>query len=357
MGEIVNLGARRPAPAGSRGGSVLVTGGCGYIGSHVVLALLAAGWRVAVLDDLSTGRVRPLHRACEVVVGDIADSALLARTLARHDVVAVVHLAARLVAPESVRQPLDYYRVNTAGSLTLIETCVEHGLGAFVFSSTAAVYGSPRTSPVDEETEPRPVNPYGGSKLAVERMLADAERAFDLPYAALRYFNVAGADPHGRAGHGAGAAPHLIRVACQAALGQRDAVPIFGTDYPTADGTCVRDYVHVSDLADAHVAMLDHLLGGGPSSVVNIGYGRGRSVREVVDAVQRVAGCRLPVRLAPRRAGDPAEVVASNARLRRMLDWRPRFADLDLMIGHALAWEKQLLDESRRPTTDRAAGA
>lgn len=340
--------AWRRMPAGSRGGSVLVTGGCGYIGSHVVLSLLEAGWRVVVLDDLSTGRRRPLHDACELVVGDIADRALVTRILALHDVVAVVHLAARLVAPESVRQPLDYYRVNTAGSLALIEACVEHGLGAFVLSSTAAVYGTPAASPVGEEAEPRPGNPYGASKLAVERMLADTERAFDLPHAALRYFNVAGADPGMRAGHGLHAAAHLVRVACQAALGQRDTVPIFGTDYPTPDGTCVRDYLHVSDLADVHVAMLDHLLGGGRSTVVNCGYGRGFSVREVIDAVQRVAGCRLALREAPRRAGDPVAVVAATARLHGLIDWRPRHADLDTIVRHTLAWEKVLLDEARR---------
>jgi len=319
-------------------GSVLVTGGAGYIGSHVVLALRAAGWPVVVLDDLSTGQLRPLHADCAVVVGDIADRATVEATLRRHDVVAVVHLAASIVAPESVRRPLLYYRNNLAGSLGLLEACVRHGVAAFVLSSTAAVYGAPARSPVAEDAPTVPINPYGWSKLMVERVLADTAAAHDLPFVVLRYFNVAGADPAGRTGQAEAGPAHLLRVALDAALGIRPEVPIYGTDHPTPDGTCVRDFVHVSDLAEAHRAALDHLLAGGPSTVLNCGYGRGFSVRQVIEAVERVSGRPIVTRPAPRRPGDPPEVVADASRIRAVLGWRPRFDDLETMIAHALAW-------------------
>lgn len=322
-------------------GSVLVTGGAGYIGSHVVLALQAAGWPVVVLDDLSTGRLRPLHRDCALVIGDVADRATVAAALRRYDVVAVIHLAASIVAPASVRRPLPYYRNNLAASLGLLEACVRHGVAGFVLSSTAAVYGSPARSPVDEDAPTVPLNPYGWSKLMVERLLADAASAHDVPFVVLRYFNVAGADPEGRAGQAETGPAHLIRVALDVALGRRPELPIYGTDYPTADGTCVRDFVHVSDLAEAHRAALDHLLAGGASAVLNCGYGRGFSVRQVVAAVERVTGRRVATRPAPRRPGDAAEVVADASRIRSLLGWRPRLHDLELMIAHAFAWRRR----------------
>jgi UDP-glucose 4-epimerase len=321
-------------------GSVLVTGGAGYIGSHAVLALRAAGWPVVVLDNLSTGSLRPLHRDCAVVIGDVGDRDLVTAVLRRHDVVAVIHLAASIVAPESVDRPLVYYRNNVATSLTLLEACVAHRAAAFVLSSTAAVYGAPAHSPVDEDAPTIPINPYGWSKLMVERMLADAHLAHGIPFAVLRYFNVAGADPAGRTGPSEVGAAHLIRVALDAALGQRSHVPIYGTDYPTADGTCVRDFVHVSDLAEAHLAALDHLFAGGASTVLNCGYGRGFSVRQVIEAVERVGGRPIATRPAPRRPGDPPEVVADARRIRALLGWRPKFDDLELMIAHALAWRR-----------------
>lgn len=326
----------------SRAGSVLVTGGAGYIGSHVVLALRAAGWPVVVLDDLSSGRLRPLHRDCALVIGDVGDPAVVSAALRRHDVTAVIHLAASIVAPASVRHPLPYYRNNLAASLALLEACVRHGVAAFVLSSTAAVYGAPTRSPVCEDAPTMPVNPYGWSKLMVERVLADAAAAHDLPFVVLRYFNVAGADPAGRAGPSEAGAAHLIRVALDAALGRRPDVPIYGTDYPTADGTCVRDFVHVSDLAEAHRAALDYLLAGGANVVLNCGYGRGFSVRQVIEAVARVSGRSIATRPAPRRPGDPPEVVADPSRVRALFGWRPRLDDLELMVAHALAWRRRL---------------
>lgn len=328
-------------------GSVLVTGGAGYIGAHVVLALRAAGWPVVVLDDLSSGRLRPLHRECALVIGDVADRATVGAALRRHDVAAVIHLAASIVAPASVRHPLPYYRNNLAASLGLLEACVRHGVAAFVLSSTAAVYGAPAASPVREDAPTVPINPYGWSKLMVERVLTDTAAAHDLPFMVLRYFNVAGADPEGRAGQAEGGAAHLLGVALDAALGRRPEVPIYGTDYPTADGTCVRDFVHVSDLADAHRAALDHLLAGGASTVLNCGYGRGFSVREVIAAVERVSGRPVPTRQAPRRPGDPPEVVADATRIRTLLGWRPRLDDLEVMIAHALAWRRRSADDAQ----------
>lgn len=322
-------------------GSVLVTGGAGYIGSHVVLALRAAGWPIVVLDDLSTGRLRPLHRDCALVVGDVGDRALVASVLRRYDVVAVVHLAASIVAPASLRHPLPYYENNLAASVGLVEACVRHGVAAFVLSSTAAVYGIPPASPVGEDAPTNPINPYGASKLMVERLLRDAAAAHDLPFSILRYFNVAGADPAGRTGQTETGPAHLLRVALDVACGARAEVPIYGTDHPTVDGTAVRDFVHVSDLAEAHRAALDHLLAGGASCVLNCGYGRGFSVRQVIAAVERVSGRPIPTRPAPRRPGDPSEVVAEASRIRELLGWRPRYDDLDLIVAHALAWRRR----------------
>jgi UDP-glucose 4-epimerase len=350
----------RPA----RPGSILVTGGAGYIGSHVVLALLAAGWPVVVLDNLTTGGLRGLHGQCTVAIGEAGDRGLVRRLLTEHDVAGVVHLAGSIVVPDSVRRPLGYYANNTLVSHSLIQACVEHGFGAFVFSSTAAVYGAVGRSPVDEEAPARPCSPFGTSKLMVEQMLRDAGEAYDLPHAILRYFNVGGADPLGRCGQGRaggggdgggpGGATHLLKVACEAALGRRPFLPVFGTDWPTRDGTCVRDFVHVSDLASAHAAALDHLFGGGESVTLNCGCGRGHSVREVAAAVGRVSGRTLDLAPAPRRAGDPPEVVACPERMRRTLGWRPRHLDLDTIVGHALAWERFLQHEAAGAT--RAAG-
>lgn len=321
-----------------RAQAVLVTGGAGYIGAHVVLALRDAGWNVIVLDNLSSGRLLPLHRDCTVVIGDIADRPLVACTLARYGVAAVVHLAASIVAPASIRDPLAYYRNNVAGSISLLEACVEHGIAAFVLSSTAAVYGVPATSPVSEDASPEPINPYGWSKLMAERVLRDAASAYDIPFLILRYFNVAGADPRGRAGPSPAGPAHLLKVAIEAALGRRREGPIYGTDYPTIDGTCIRDFIHVTDLAAAHVAGLDYLLNGGSSAVLNCGYGRGFSVRQVIETVERVAGRRIPTRSAPRRPGDPPEVVADADRIRGLLGWQPRLDNLEEIVAHSLAW-------------------
>ena len=347
-----------PLPAGSvrgRPGSIVVTGGAGYIGSHVALALLGAGWPVVILDDLSTGRLRPMHDLCQVVIGDVGDRGLVRAVLEAHDVIGVVHMAGSIVVPESVRRPLGYYGNNTIASHSLIRACVEHGIGAFVFSSTAAVYGQVEVSPVPEDAPTRPASPYGASKLMVEQMLRDAGHACDLPYAVLRYFNVAGADPLFRCGQNPGGSTHLLKVACEVALGERPALPVYGTDWPTRDGTCVRDFIHVSDLAAAHALALDYLLAGGRSTTLNCGYGRGYSVREVVAAVGRVAGRPLPTADSPRRPGDAGDVVAANERLRATLGWEPRHAEIDTVVRHALAWERLLRQERAREAARQAA--
>ena len=322
---------------------VLVTGGAGYIGSHAVLALTDAGWPVAVVDDLSTGFRFAVPDGVTFHEGDVADDVLLARIFAEQGTRAVLHFAGSIVVPESVSDPLKYYRNNTAASRTLIEAAVAAGVPHMIFSSTAATYGVPERSPIDEETPTAPINPYGWSKLMTERMLADTAAAHDLNYGVLRYFNVAGADPEGRSGQSTDGATHLIKVAVEAALGRREGVAIFGEDYDTPDGTGVRDYIHVSDLAAAHVLALEALIARPDRSLMmNCGYGRGFSVREVLDAVDRVAGVTLQRRIEPRRAGDPAALVSNPARIRAELDWRPRFDDLDTIVAHALAWERQL---------------
>jgi UDP-glucose 4-epimerase len=330
-------------------GAVLVTGGAGYIGSHVVLALRDGGRHVVVLDDLSTGVRQAVPADVPFVLGDVGDAALLSRTLREHGVGAVMHFAGSIVVPESVRDPLAYYRNNALKSLVLIEACVAQGVNRFVFSSTAAVYGIPDVVPVSEDAGTRPINPYGTSKLMTEWILRDTAVAHALRYAALRYFNVAGADPAARVGQSTPAATHLIKVACEAAVGIRPGLDVFGTDYPTPDGTCVRDYIHVSDLASAHLLALRHLEGGGESLTLNCGYGRGYSVKEVLGAVERACGNKLRTRLGPRRPGDPPCLVAAADRLRRTLDWRPRHDDLDTIVGTALAWERSLAAAGKAP--------
>lgn len=321
--------------------TVLVTGGAGYIGSHAVLALLAAGRAVVVLDDLSTGDRDLVPAEVPLIVGDIADADQTAALLRDHHIGTVMHFAGSIIVPESVADPLKYYRNNTAASRSLVEACIKARVGRFIFSSTAAVYGNPPTRRVTEQTPVAPVSPYGWSKLMTEQMLADVAVAYPaFRYIALRYFNVAGADPQSRAGQVPPNATHLIKVACETALGRREALNIFGSDYPTPDGTCIRDYVHVSDLANAHVCALSHLEKGGDSLVLNCGYGRGYSVRQVAEAVERAAGLPLRTIEAPRRAGDPVELVADSSRLRDLLGWCPRLDDLDMIVRHALVWEK-----------------
>ena len=325
-------------------GVILVTGGAGYIGSHVLLALRAANWPVIVLDDLSTGRRAAIPADVRLVVGDIGDRSLLAQLFKRQRIRAVLHFAGSVQVAESTRQPLAYYRNNTLNSQCLIEACIAAGTDALVFSSTAAVYGNPARVPVNEDAPTEPLNPYGRSKLMTEQILGDAEAAHGLRHVILRYFNVAGADPSGRAELATAGATHLLKAACEAALGKRPAVPLFGDDYPTPDGTCVRDFIHVSDLADAHLKALEHLLGGGPSRTLNCGYGRGYSVRQVLAMVARVSGRRLTITPAARRPGDAVEVVAAAERIRHELGWQPRYDDLEQIVRDALRFEQQLLD-------------
>ena len=322
--------------------AVLVTGGAGYIGSHVVLALLDAGYPVVVVDDLSTGRRDAVAPAASFVEGDIGDAALIAETMVRHSVGAVMHFAGSVVVPESVADPLKYYLQNTCKSRGLIQACVEAGVRRFIFSSTAAVYGSVDGGPVPEAAPTLPASPYGASKLMTEWMLRDAAAAHDLAYVALRYFNVAGADPQGRCGQSTPGATHLIKVACEVAAGRRPAMEIFGEDYETPDGTCVRDFIHVTDLAEAHLAALRDLETRGRSLTLNCGYGRGYSVKQVLAAVQRAAASPLEVRSAPRRPGDVAEIVADASRIREELGWQARHDDLDGIVRDALAWERKL---------------
>lgn len=328
--------------------SVLVTGGAGYIGSHAVLALCDAGWRVAVVDDLSTGRASAVPEEVPFYVGDIADRDLLARIFRDQQIGAIMHFAGSIDVAESVRKPLAYYANNTAKSRTLIDASIEAAIPHFIFSSTAAVYGVPEVSPITEASGKQPINPYGWSKLMTEQMLADTASAHRLNYCALRYFNVAGADPMGRSGESPAEAHHLINVACEAATGKREYVAVFGTDYDTPDGTGVRDYIHVSDLAAAHVQALEHLIAHPDHSLtMNCGYGRGFSVLEVLDAVDQVAGRKIARKLSPRRSGDPAQLVCDPALLRSTLGWQPRHDDLEEIIAHALAWERHLATSGR----------
>ena len=324
---------------------VLVTGGAGYIGSHAVLALLDGGWPVAVIDNLSTGFRFAIPDGVSFYQGDIADGVLLARIFAEQGIGAIMHFAGSVVVPESVENPLKYYHNNTAKSRALIEAAVQGGVRHMIFSSTAATYGEPEVSPVREDCPQRPINPYGMSKLMTEIMLADTARAHPLNYCALRYFNVAGADPQARSGQSTAGATHLIKVAVETALGKRENVSVFGTDYATPDGTGVRDYIHVSDLAAAHVLALEALIAAPDRSLtMNCGYGRGFSVLEVLDAVDRVTNRTITRIMGPRRAGDPDSLISDNRLIRQTLPWQPRYADLDTIIGHAMAWERKLTE-------------
>lgn len=321
--------------------AVLVTGGAGYIGAHVVLALRDAGRPVVVLDDLSTGLAEAVPPEVLLIRGSTGDTALVRHIFRRHGIGAVMHLAGSLVVGESLITPLAYWRNNVANTLSLVEACVAEGVRRLVFSSTAAVYGVGDGAPVTEDAPCHPINPYGASKLAAEKLLQQAASAHGLAVVALRYFNVAGADALGRAGQRNRYATHLIKVACEAALGRREAVAVFGQDYDTPDGTGVRDYIHVSDLARAHVAALRHLSDGGGSLLLNCGYGRGHSVADVVRAVERAAGCIVRLLPEPRRAGDPPSLIACNRRIRAVLDWRPEFDNLEQIIASALTWERR----------------
>jgi len=330
---------------------VLVTGGAGYIGSHAVLALRDAGWPVAVIDDLSNGARELVPGDIAFFEGSIADRALVDDILGREAIGAIMHFAGSIVVPESVEQPLKYYANNTLATHALIDAAVAGGVKHFLFSSTAAVYGAPERVPIDEEDAKLPINPYGASKLMTERMLADCSAAYGFNYGALRYFNVAGADPGGRAGQIGKGSTHLIKIAVEAAVGKRDGVSVFGTDYPTPDGTCIRDYIHVSDLAAVHVAALERLVANpNENLILNCGYGKGLSVLEVLDAVDRANGAAVPREIAARRPGDPPQLVAGNKRLMQTLDWRPAHADIDAIVSDALAWERKLADRSSGPS-------
>jgi UDP-glucose 4-epimerase len=323
--------------------TVLVTGGAGYIGSHMVYALVAAGERAVVLDNLSTGFDWAVAGNVPLIVGETGDQNLVSTIIKEHGVEAIIHFAASIVVPDSVADPLSYYLNNTVKSRTLIAAAVRHGIANFIFSSTAAVYGEPKTMPVTEEAPAQPVSPYGTSKLMTEWMLRDSAKAHGLRYAALRYFNVAGADERGRTGQSTPRATHLIKVACQTLLGQRLQMEIFGRDYDTPDGTCIRDYIHVSDLIGAHFDALQYLRQGGESGVFNCGYGRGYSVLEVIKAVEKAGANKLAVIDAPRRAGDPPVIVAEAERARAILGWRPTRDNLDEIVSSALRWEEKLL--------------
>ncbi len=323
--------------------NVLVTGGAGYIGSHMVLALLDAGHSPLILDDFSTGHEQLVPVGVPVIRGNVGDREVTDRLFADHKIDAVAHFAASIVVPESVADPLKYYLNNTVSTARLIKACVNAGVGRFIFSSTAAVYGNQDESLIGEEAGCWPENPYGTSKLMSEQILGDASKAHDLSYVALRYFNVAGADPAGRAGQLSKPATHLIKVALEVATGQRDVMQVFGTDYPTDDGSCIRDYIHVTDLIAAHMAALEHLLGGGGSLTLNCGYGKGSSVHQVLESVARLSGTNLNVEMAARRAGDAAALVADSTRLRNRLGWQPQLDDLDGIVRSALAWERNQL--------------
>lgn len=324
--------------------SVLVTGGAGYIGGHVVLALLNASEDVVVLDDLSTGIASAVPQEAPLVRGDIGDQELVGRILRQYDIDSVMHFAGSIIVPESVADPLKYYWNNTAKSCALIQACVKNDVRHFVFSSTAAVYGAHEDGePLAEDAPLNPSSPYATSKKMIEEILTDTATAHDFRYVALRYFNVAGADPAGRIGHSSPDATHLFKVTCQTALGLRSHLDVYGDDYPTPDGTCIRDFIHVSDLADAHLLVLAHLKAGGSSDVFNCGYGKGYSVTEVIRAFESETGQSIPVKVTGRRPGDVVAVVADSTKLRRTLNWQPRYDDLGIIVKTALAWEKKQL--------------
>jgi UDP-glucose 4-epimerase len=325
--------------------TVLVTGGAGYIGSHMVLALAEAGESVVVIDNLSTGFSAFLPEGVPLFIGDAGDENLVEGVIEQHNVESIVHFAGSVVVPDSIRDPLGYYRNNTFTTRSLLNAAVKRGVNRFIFSSTAAVYGNPDQVPVPEIAPTRPLSPYGFSKLMSEIMLHDVATAHGMKYVALRYFNVAGADPQGRVGLATVGATHLLKIAVEAATGQRAKIDVFGTDYPTPDGSCIRDFIHVSDLAQAHRAALIYLRGGGDSATLNCGYGRGYSVLETIEAVRRISGRNFAVQYAARRPGDIMTMVADTSRMRAMLDWTPQYDDLDTIATHALAWEEKLLRE------------
>jgi len=338
--------------------TVLVTGGAGYIGSHMVLQLVDAGERVVVLDNLSTGFRWAIPEEASLVVGDTGDRSLVSRLIRQHRIDSIIHFAASVVVPDSVRDPLGYYLNNTANSRTLIECAISHGVQHFIFSSTAAVYGNPAESPVSEDAPTLPISPYGWSKLMTEIMLRDAAKAHALNYVILRYFNVAGADPRCRAGQSSVGATHLIKVAVETALGLRPALQVFGLDYPTPDGSCIRDYIHVSDLTRAHSDALTQLRSGAGSRTLNCGYGHGFSVLEVIETVKRVSGVDFKVENAARREGDPARIVANSEAARTVLGWQPRYDDLSTIVTHALAWERELVQRrAARSARSRKLGS
>ena len=323
---------------------VLVTGGAGFIGSHMVFELLDAGEDVVVIDNLSTGFRWAVPDEATFVEGDIGDQELVRPLLKNNAIDAIIHFAGSIVVPESIADPLGYYLNNTCKSRALIASAVEAEVPHFIFSSTAAVYGMPKENPVGEDAVLESISPYGTSKLMTELMLRDVARAHDLRYVALRYFNVSGADPKGRSGQSTERATHLIKVSCETALGERAYLEVFGIDYPTPDGTCIRDYIHVTDLVRAHRDALRYLRAGGKSEVLNCGYGSGFSVLDVIGSVKRVSQSDFSVRMGPRREGDPAAIVAKAGRIGEVLGWKPRLNDLDTIVGHALSWEKRLID-------------
>jgi UDP-glucose 4-epimerase len=325
--------------------TVLVTGGAGYIGSHTVLALAEAGEDVVVIDDLSTGFSAYLPEGVPLFIGDAGDENLLEGVIAQHNIESIIHFAGSVVVPESMRDPLGYYRNNFMTARNLLNVAVKRGINRFIFSSTAAVYGNPDLVPVPEHAPTRPLSPYGSSKLMTEIMLHDVAAAYGMQYVVLRYFNVAGADPQARIGLATVGATHLLKIAVEAATGQRAKIDVFGTDYPTQDGSCIRDFIHVTDLSQAHRSALAYLRNGGASTTLNCGYGRGYSVLETIDAVRRVSGRSFAVQYAPRRPGDIMTMVADTSRIRGLLDWKPQYDDLETIAAHALAWEDKLFRE------------
>jgi len=329
--------------ANASSGTVLITGGAGYIGSHTVRALFDAGQSVVVIDNLSTGFSQFLPEGVPLFIGDAGDEKLLESVIVTHNVASIIHFAGSMVVPDSVRDPLGYYRNNTMTTRNLLEVAVRCHVSRFIFSSTSAVYGDTVHMPVSEDAPTKPLSPYGWSKLMSEIMLQDVAAAHGLRYVALRYFNVAGADPQARMGLSTANATHLLKIAVEAATGQRDKIDVFGTDYPTPDGSCIRDFIHVTDLAEAHRAALTYLEQGGGSTILNCGYGRGYSVIETIEAVRRVSGRNFMVAHAGRRPGDAMITLADTVRIRATLDWMPRYDDLDTIIRHALAWEEKLL--------------
>ena len=325
--------------------SILVTGGAGYIGSHAVLALKDSGWNPVVIDNLVTGFRGAVPNDVPFVEGDIDNHELVSETLSKYNIIAAMHFAGSVVVPESVSNPLKYYNNNTAKTRSLLDSMIKNEIHHFIFSSTAATYGIPETTPVHEDMPKKPINPYGTSKLMTEYMLNDVAAAHDLNFCALRYFNVAGADPRGRSGQSTAGATHLIKVAVEAALAKRDSVSVFGTDYDTEDGTGVRDYIHVSDLAAAHVIALEKLIEKPTEShILNCGYGHGFSVTQVLDAVDRVTNNKLVRNLEPRRAGDPDALISDNSKIKKQFGWKPQYDDLNIIVKHALAWEQKLID-------------